>query len=231
MYASSTPHYDRLYAWKDYAAESKQLVDLVARAGKPGSRTLLDVACGTGKHLEHLRATFAVEGADLVPGMLEQAARRLPGVRLTQGDYRTLDLGRRFDVVTCLFSSIGYATTEADLHAAWRTFARHLVPGGIAIVEPWFVREKIDVTHVGLLVVDDPGLKIVRMNSMRQEGRLSHMDLHHLVGTPAGVTHFVEPHVLACWEPAEMEAAIRAAGLEPVFDAAGLPRGAWIGRA
>jgi SAM-dependent methyltransferase len=229
--SSSTPYYDRIYAWKDYPAESRQVADLVTRHGKPASRTLLDLACGTGKHLEQLRSTFEVEGVDLLPSMVEQAARRLPGVRVTVGDFRTLDLGRRFDVVTCLFSAIGCATSESDLHATWRTFARHLAPAGIAIVEPWFLREAIDVTHVGMNVVDEPGFKLVRMNSMRQEGRLSAMDLHYLVGTPQGVEHFVEPHVLACWTPAEMEGAIRAAGLEPSFHPTALPRGAWIGRA
>lgn len=231
MFSSSVPHYDRIYAFKDYAAEARQVVDLVRRHGQPESRTLLDLACGTGKHLERLRDTFEVEGVDLVPGMVEQAARRLPGVRITVGDFRALDLGRRFDVVTCLFSSIGYATTEADLHATWRTMARHLAPGGVSIVEPWFVPSAIDVGHVGLRVIDEPGFKLVRMNSMALDGRLSSMDMHHLVGTPDGVEHFVERHVLACWTPVEMDAAIRAAGLTPSFHADALPRGAWIGKA
>jgi SAM-dependent methyltransferase len=230
MFSSSVPHYDRIYALKDYAAEAKRVLALVEQHGRPGSRTLLDVACGTGKHLERLRDTFDVEGVDLLPDMVEQARRRLPGVRITVGDFRTLDLGRRFDVVTCLFSSIGYATTEADLHAAWRTLARHLVPGGLAVVEPWFEPAAIDLGHVGLRVIDEPGFKLVRMNSMVLDGRLSSMDMHHLVGTPDGVEHFVERHVLACWTAAEMEAAIRAAGLKPSFDAAALPRGAWLGR-
>jgi ubiquinone/menaquinone biosynthesis C-methylase UbiE len=231
MFSPSVPHYDRIYALKDYDAESRQVADLVRRHGRPGARTLLDVACGTGKHLAALKAHFEVEGSDLLPEMLAQAAQRLPGVRLTAGDFRSLNLGRRFDIVTCLFSSIGYALTEADLAAAWRTFARHLAPGGVAVVEPWFVPEAIDVGHVGLRVIDEPGFKLVRMNSMHLDGRLSSMDMHHLVGTPKGVKHFVEQHVLACWTPAEMESAARAAGLKPLFDAAGLPRGAWIGKA
>jgi SAM-dependent methyltransferase len=116
--------------------------------------------------LEHLQATFEVEGVDLHPGMVAQAARRLEGVRVSVGDFRTLDLGRRFDVVTCLFSSIGYATTEADLHAVWRTLARHLVPGGIAIVEPWFLPEAIEVGRLGLRVIDEPTFKLVLARSV-----------------------------------------------------------------
>lgn len=231
MFASSTPHYDRIYAWKDYATEAGQVAELVRRHGRPGSRTLLDVACGTGKHLEALRPQFEVAGADLLPEMLAQAAQRLPGVALAQGDFRTLDLGRRFDVVTCLFSSIGYAVTEEDLRAVWRTLARHLAPGGVVIVEPWFSLAGMHPGHVGLRVIDEPDLKLVRMNTTLVEGRLSTMDLHHLVGTAAGTIHFVERHVLASWTDAEMEAAARAAGLRASFEGQALPRGAWIGKA
>ena len=44
---------------------------------------MLDVACGPGRHLEQLRHWYVVEGVDLSAVMLEQAARRLPGVPLT----------------------------------------------------------------------------------------------------------------------------------------------------
>ena len=47
------------------------------------------------------------------------------------------DLGCRFDVVTCLFSSIGYVGTVERLDQAIATMAAHLEPGGTLIVEPW----------------------------------------------------------------------------------------------
>lgn len=229
MFTSSIPHYDRIYAWKDYAADARQVLALVTRFGRPQSRTLLDVACGTGKHLEQLRSAFEVAGSDLSPGMLRLASERLAGVPLTGGDYRSLDLGRRFDVVTCLFSSIGYCLSEEDLGAAWRSFARHLAPGGVAIVEPWFAPGDVQDGHVALRVIDDPDLKLVRMSTTRVDGRRSVLDMHHLVGTAEGTRHFVERHEVASWSAAEMEAAIRAAGLAPHWVPDGLPRGAWLG--
>lgn len=228
MFDRTIRYYDKIYALKDYAAEARTVAQLVELHGPKPARTLLDLACGTGAHLAHLKSAFAVEGADLMPEMIAAARERLPAVPLHVGDMRSLDLGRRFDVVTCLFSSIGYCLEEADLRAAWRTIARHLVPGGLAIVEPWLQTSEHKPGHVGLRVIDEPDLKIVRMDTPRLEGRRWILDMHHLIGTPEGVEHVVEPHVLASWTSAEMEAAIRAAGLTPRYVPDSLPRGAWL---
>jgi predicted TPR repeat methyltransferase len=87
------------------------LVSALIRRHQPRARTLLDVACGTGRHLEHLRREFDCQGLDLDEGLLAVAAGRLPGTRLTRADMTDFALGRRFDAVICLFSSIGYLAT------------------------------------------------------------------------------------------------------------------------
>lgn len=128
MYRLSAAHYDAIYAWKDYAAEAAMIRDLVeARRGRPGGR-LLDVACGTGRHLEHLAPHFDAEGLDQELQLLEEARRRLPGLPLHLGDMRDFELGRRFDVITCLFSAIGYVRTRAAFKAAGLR-ADHVEPG------------------------------------------------------------------------------------------------------
>ena len=57
MFSESAAWYDRFYGTKDYAGEA-QLVSALIRRHQPRARTLLDVACGTGRHLEHLRREF-----------------------------------------------------------------------------------------------------------------------------------------------------------------------------
>jgi ubiquinone/menaquinone biosynthesis C-methylase UbiE len=104
MFSRSADLYDALYAtFKDYADEAARLRELIG----PDARTLLDVACGTGAHLELLREHYEVVGLDLDPELLAIARGRLPGVELVEGDMTGFDLGRRFDAVACLFSSIG----------------------------------------------------------------------------------------------------------------------------
>ena len=77
--------------------------------------TLLDVACGTGRHLEYFVREASCVGLDIEPGLLAVAGRRCPGVELVPGDMTDFELGRTFDAVTCLFSSIGYVRTVEGL--------------------------------------------------------------------------------------------------------------------
>ena len=231
MFTETAELYDLFYDWKDYAGEAEKLHELV-QVRAPGARTLLDVACGTGRHLEHLRSWYDVEGVDLDEGLLEVARRKLPGVPLEAADMRELALGRRFDVVTCLFSSIGYAGSPEGLRTAVGAMARHVAPGGLLIVEPWLSPSAFDPNHrSGVMTVERDDLIAIRMNDSRVEGRLSIMDFHYLVARPgAPLEHLVETHALGLFSDAEYRAAFEAVGLAADHDPVGLMgRGLWIG--
>lgn len=229
MFSKSAAFYDALYSWKDYATEAGTLRGIIA-ARAPRAESLLDVACGTGHHLEHLRSWYSVEGVDVEPSLLEVARGRLPGVPLHMGDMRTFNLGRAFDVVTCLFSSIGYMQTPEDLLHALVNMSGHLAASGVMLVEPWLSPEGFDPNHLPRpLVAEGPDLNVVRMNDSRVEGRLSIMRLHYLIGRPDKVEHFVEEHAPALYTEDEYRGALTAAGLVVELDPVGLMgRGLWI---
>jgi len=117
MYQRSARFYDLIYSAsrfkpvEEWAAE----VHAIIQERNPAAGTLLDVACGTGHHLSYLRDHYSAEGVDISEEMLRVARARLPDVPLHHADMRTLDLGRTFDAVTCLFSSIGYAQEPDEL--------------------------------------------------------------------------------------------------------------------
>jgi SAM-dependent methyltransferase len=229
VFRQSARYYDSVYSWKDYPGEAARVHELV-QARKPGAATLLDVACGTGAHLAELRRWYRCEGLDLDADLLAVARGRLPDVPLHQGDMGDFDLGRRFDAVTCLFSAVGYLMTVEALEAAVAAMARHLEPGGVLVVEPWLSPEAVRIPHVGAVFVDEPELKIARVNTIEVAGRTSSFDFHFLVGTPQGVEHFVEHHELALFTREEHLAAFRAAGLQVDHDPEGLMgRGLYIG--
>ncbi len=229
MFSRSARFYDAVYGFKDYAGEAAHLRELI-EARRPGARTLLDVACGTGKHLAELRRWYAVEGTDLDPALLDRARERLPGVPLHQADMVDVDLGRTFDVVTSLFSSIGYVRTRERLGRAAQALARHVAPGGILVVEPWLHPEVWEPGRVSAVFVDEPELKIARVNrSERADGTLV-IDFHYVVGTPEVVETFVERHELGMFTSDEYLQAFEEAGLEVEHDAEGLiGRGLYIG--
>jgi len=231
MYAKSAPHYDRIYAFKDYAGEAHKIVAVANRELRTDERRLLDIACGTGLHLSYLKTRFAAEGLDVSPEILDVARKRNPELDFHCADMRSFALGARYDIITCLFSSIGYMTTLEDLHRTTARMAAHLVPGGLLLVEPWLTPEAWRASTVHALFIDEPDLKIARVNTSFTEGRISVFDLHHLIGTPKGTEHFVEHHELGLYTIDEMTAAFRAAALEVHYDATGLTdRGLYIAR-
>lgn len=234
MFTRSARFYDKIYGFKNYRTETERLTAWIDRLQPPGSppgrRRLLDVACGTGKHLEYLREHFDVEGLDLDGELLEMARQRLPGVPFHQGDMENFALGRTFDVVTCLFSSIGYLKTLDRVTNACRSMTQHLRPGGVLVIEPWFTPENWKPGTVHVVLVEEPDLKIARMNTSMVEGRISYFDLHYLIGTPEGTQHAVERHEMGLFDQAEMRAALEEAGLVVSYDPDGLTgRGLWLG--
>jgi SAM-dependent methyltransferase len=229
VFSETAELYDAVYSWKDYAAESEVLHRII-QAWSPGARTLLDVACGTGKHLRHLAADYRVEGVDIDPKMLELARARHPGVAFHQGDMADFDLGRTFDVVVCMFSSIGYVRTPERLRATVANLARHAGPGGIVVVEPWLTPQGYVDGQLHALFVDEPDLKIARMTVGRREGTDSILDFTYLVGTPRGVEVLREHHVLGLFTDQQYRDAFAEAGLRVEHDPEGpMGRGAYIG--
>jgi SAM-dependent methyltransferase len=195
LFSRSARIYDAIYASiRDYPREAAEL-DRLIQARRPGARTLLDVACGTAVHLEQMTG-YEVEGLDLDPEMLAVARERLPDVPFYEADMADFDLGRRFDAVVCMFSSIGYVKTEDRLRGAIAAMTRHLEPGGVLVIEPWLSPEVWKDRHIGAAFVDEPELKIARMNVPARDGNLSMFDFEYLVGTPDGIERFTEHHEL-----------------------------------
>lgn len=229
MYDYSATFYDAIYGWKDYAAEVKRLADEIARR-KPDARTLLDVACGTGRHLQLLSETFEVAGIDLSPEMLRVARTRLPQVGLHEADMRSFDLVREFDVVTCLFGSISLVQGLDDARKAVSNMVRHLAPGGLLIIEPWVREEEFEDGRIDTETYDVPDGKVLIGSLARREGRIAKLDMQYLVVGSGGVQHIAEPLEPGLWTQAEYEALLSEHGLLVDYDPSGLMgRGLLIG--
>lgn len=213
----STAHlYDLIYeaSGKDYAAEAAGLHELI-QARRPAAASLLDVACGTGAHLGHLRQWYEVAGVDLDPAMLAQARTRLGAEpALVEADMRSFSLGRTFDAVVCLFSSIGYMASADDLDSAVANIASHLRPSGVLVLDAW-VRPDAwrDPGTVHVQVVERPELTVVRLARSKRTGKTTDLEMHHLAATLESVEHLVDHHRLTLFEPGEYETALRRAGL------------------
>ena len=216
---------------KSWADEAKAVTREV-RDRLPTANSLLDVACGTGAQLAEFRSRFRhVEGVELAPAMRELAVRRLPGVVVHPGDMRGFALGRTFDVVTCLFTSIAFLTTVADLRVAIRTMADHLADGGVLVVEPWWFPVKFLDGYVGEYVSRTEGRTVARYSHSTRRGRATRMEVRWVVTDAAGEREYTSVETLTLFERDEYVAAFEAAGC-PVdyLDGWFAGRGVFVGR-
>jgi SAM-dependent methyltransferase len=233
MFHGTAHVYDLIYAaaGKDYARESQDIHNLIQQRS-PQASTLLDVACGTGGHLAHLQRHYDVVGIDLDPAMLEQARTRLPGIQLIEADMRSFRLDRKFDAVTCLFSSIGYLTTTDELDAAVANMAHHLNPDGVLIIDGWVLPEEwkgIVGTDLDTAVTD--AVKVARVVYATREGRTTRLAMHHLIAQDSGVDYVVDHHRLTLFTRDEYQTAFHRAGLDVDTTNSPMPgRDRYIGR-
>ncbi|MDX3195191.1 class I SAM-dependent methyltransferase [Streptomyces sp. MN03-5084-2B] len=217
---------------KDYAAEAADVARL-ARERKPGASSLLDVACGTGLHLEHSVKLFdRVVGLDQSADMLAFARRRMPGLDILRGDMRDFDAGAKFDVITCMFA-VPHLDSAAELQAMVDCFVRHLEPGGVLVVEPWRTTEQFTEGYVATDLIEAGEWKIFRASHSTyhpDRADQARMVVHYAsVHLKSGIQHFTDTVELTFFEPEHYEAAFRAAGCRAEFLPGGrFTQGLWI---
>ena len=213
-YAEAADLYDLLYAEeKDYATEARLLRDLI-HGVLPEARTVLDVGCGTGAHARALiDLGFGVHGVDIEPAFVRIAAGKCPEGAFSVADMTALNLGARFDVVTCLFSAIGYVRSEQGLRSAIAGMRRHLNEGGMVLVDPWFEPGQLTDGWISTLVARGGGTSVCRMSRTVLNGSVSRLEFEYLVGTARGVERRSEVQELRLFTQEQVESAFGAAGL------------------
>lgn len=228
MFTKTAKQYDAVYSYKDYESESELITKLI-RERVPDADTLLDVACGTGKHLESLSESFTSQGVDLDTEMLKIAEERVPDVTLHNGDMCEFNLNSKFDVALCLFSSIGYTKTVERMEQAVANMANHLNPGGMLLVEPWLSPEAWLEGKIHTNTYETEEFIVTRMMVAEpiERGRLV---LEYMIGDSSGISHVTETHEMGWFTNDEYSNAFTKAGLELEHLEEGLTgRGIYIG--
>lgn len=186
-YEELAAHYDRIYHDKPYLQEAQRVVDLLRKQGAREGQRLLDIGCGTGQHVQHFVDTFEVTGIDVHEAMLEIARERVPEARFEVGDVTSLELGERFDALTCLFGVLGYVETWENLEASVATVADHLEPGAPFVVESWITPESFHELPT-LRTFDDPEDCTLARIAMakREDESTARLDIEWMIAWPGG---------------------------------------------
>jgi SAM-dependent methyltransferase len=123
--------YDRENTW---SADDDFYLELAREIGGP----VLDAGCGTGRLTRAMAAAgLEVTGLDVTPEML-QRARELTGdldVEWVLGDVRSMQLGRRYRLITMTSHAFQHLLTDEDIDLFLERAREHLLPGGVLAFE------------------------------------------------------------------------------------------------
>ena len=93
IYRDLAKYYDLIYSGKDYEKEAFVLKSLFSDHKKSEGRRLLDVGCGTGHHIKHLKDEYSCTGMDISEEILEVARKNVEGVEFIRANMTSFDLG------------------------------------------------------------------------------------------------------------------------------------------
>jgi len=140
--AYSYPEYcDIAYGW-DRRPECDFIEKCIGKYSGARSRSILDIACGTGIHLrEFARRGYEAAGLDgkkeMVDFVLSRAAGEGLDVKCTLSDMRDFDAGRKFGCAICMLDSFRYLLTDEDILSHLRTVSASLEDSGLYIIDLW----------------------------------------------------------------------------------------------
>ena len=211
-------YYDAIYYRADvYETESNVVSHLIEKHSRSPNRKLLDVACGTGTHIEFLLRNYHVFGLDLSEEMLQVERAKHPDVCFYNASMTDFNIQQRFGAIICLYGSIGFVQTVENLQKTLKTFAAHLDVGGVLVLVPWSNREEFSEKIVsGRVKTAD--LHIVRMEKVERsaEDRVR-ITYHYLIGEGMEVKTYTGEHpAIGLFSLSEYRDAIIQAGLEIV---------------
>lgn len=199
--------------WDLWATRMWPFVSAVVAKDAPRATTWLDLCCGTGSLLRILGENgFQATGVDLSEHQVEHARRKAPGARVFARDIRTLDLGQRFDVVTCMFDSLNYLADEADLLQAFRRAGSHLSDDGIFIFD-MNTYEGLKEQWCAMSVTHEPDLTLVIEASFDADRAIGRMLFTGFIRKRKLYQRFQEEHIERGYRPEEIEGLLHQAGL------------------
>lgn len=124
----------------DEERTTREVAFLEAQLGLEPGASVLDLACGHGRHaVELARRGYRVTGVDLSAQSLERARRDADRARVdvewVRDDMRELPFEGRFDAVVNLFNSFAYFEDEDDDRRVAAGVARALRQGGAFVLD------------------------------------------------------------------------------------------------
>lgn len=133
----NTPYYHALYQHRNHDEAAAFIQQLITTLAPASTSTMLDVACGKGRHARQLaQHGFDVTGIDLSEASIEAAlACGHDRLHFYQHDMRRVFRINYFDYVFNFFTSFGYFHHPRDNERALHAMASAMKPNGTLVMD------------------------------------------------------------------------------------------------
>lgn len=161
-----TPHYHILYQNRGEEEARGFIKALLSKLNLPLGASLLDLACGKGRHSITLNSYgFDVLGVDLSSKSISSAKRyENSNLSFEVQDMRERIEGKKFDAIFNLFTSFGYFDTQKENEKVCKAMAQMLTPGGRLVID--FMNAKRVIS--GLVPFEKKTLNDIEFNISRE---------------------------------------------------------------
>ncbi len=214
LYKKFARYYDKIYEKMDHQREAEFIKWAVKSYKSSQGNELLDVACGTGRHAYFLKNDFKIVGFDINEDMLEIAREKLPDIPFIKGDMKKMDLGRKFDLIICMFSAVNYNTTLDELKVTLKNFYNHLNDGGVLIFDMGINKENWIEGMVSVDTVIDEDFKLARICQSHLEDDVFNSSFVYLIKENGMVDFDIDEHALGVFGMEDVVDLMKTKGFE-----------------
>lgn len=213
---------------------SREMPGVRAQLDAIGARRVLDIGCGTGRHIQAMReAGYEAFGTDVSPQMLERAAAATGAaewfVPWRLGDPPAPALSRLgpFDAITCLGNVWPQVVSNGAVQRAAGDMFELLRPGGLLLMglKAVAIRRERDQPYMPLLRREHEGrpiyfIRVVDFDVPAGSDGQPLCDFHMIVvrgdGASTTTADLHDAHRIRVWSPPDLERTFTRAGFEHV---------------
>ena len=188
-------YYNLLYKDKNYHEEYTYIRDLIKKHGNTGKKNILDIGCGTGKHLSFFKKDgYAVSGVDVSENMICEARKYLQqedGLICCKAS--EFKFNKKFEIIVSLFHVMSYQTENNELEKVFQNVSEHLTGGGLFIFDFWYGPAVLrDPPVVKIKRLEDDEVKITRITEPVMRYNENIVDVNFEVLIEDKKTHIID---------------------------------------
>jgi SAM-dependent methyltransferase len=188
-------YYNLLYKDKNYQEEYNYILELINKHSNKTNKNILDIGCGTGKHLSFFKKDgYIVSGVDVSENMISEAKKHLQ----QEEDFicckaSEFKFNKRFDTIISLFHVMSYQTENNELEKVFQNVSEHLNDGGLFIFDFWYGPAVLtDLPVVKIKRLEDEEVKITRITEPVMRYNENIVDVNFEVMIEDKKTHLIE---------------------------------------